>query len=88
VNAILLKAETRLKQLQAMQKRYGYTYLKEVTVYPEAKALWDEMNSLYMKLYSLGYRQMPEQMYVEWLTSLKTEKEKYTNKQVPGATKD
>jgi hypothetical protein len=31
---------------------------------------------------------MPEQMYVEWLTSLKTEKEKYTNKQAPGATKD
>jgi hypothetical protein len=46
------------------------------------------MNSLYMQLYQLGYRQMPEQMYVEWLTSLKTEKEKYTNKQAPGATKD
>jgi hypothetical protein len=84
VNAILLKAETRLKQLQAMQKRYGYEYLKEVTVYPEAKVLWDEMNSLYMQLYKLGYRQMPEKMYVEWL---KTEKEKYTNKQVHGATK-
>jgi hypothetical protein len=88
VNAILLKAETRLKQLQVMQKRYGYEYLKEVTVYPEAKALWDEMNSLYMQLYKLGYRQMPEQMYVEWLTSLKTEKEKYSNKSAPGATKD
>jgi hypothetical protein len=88
VNAILLKAETRLKQLQAMQKRYGYAYLKEVTAYPEAKILWDEMNSLYMKLYTLGYRQMPEQMYVEWLTSLKTEKEKYTNKQAPGVIKD
>jgi hypothetical protein len=88
VNAILLKAETRLKQLQAMQKRYGYEYLKEVTVYPEAKVLWDEMNSLYMQLYKLGYRQMPEKMYVEWLTSLKTEKEKYANKQVPGVTKD
>jgi hypothetical protein len=88
VNTILLKAETRLKQLQAMQKRYGYAYLKEVTVYPEAKILWDEMNSLYMKLYTLGYRQMPEQMYVEWLTSLKTEKEKYTNKQAPEVIKD
>jgi len=82
VNAILLKAETRLKQLQAMQKQYGYAYLKEVTKLQEGKKLWDEMNSLYMQLYQLGYRQMPEQMYVEWLTSLKTEKEKYTNKQV------
>lgn len=81
-NAILLKAETRLKQLQAMQKQYGYAYLKEVTKLPEGKKRWDEMNSLYMQLYQLGYRQMPEQMYVEWLASLKTEKEKYTNKQV------
>lgn len=82
VNAILLKAETRLKQLQAMQEQYGYAYLKEVINLQEGKKLWDEMNSLYMQLYQLGYRQMPEQMYVEWLTSLKTEKEKYTNKQV------
>ena len=88
VNAVLLKAEIRLKQLQVIQKRYGYAYLKEVTVYPEAKILWDEMNSLYMRLYTLGYRQMPEQMYVEWLTSLKTEREKYSNKNAPGAAKD
>jgi len=88
VNAILLKAETRLKQLQAMQKEMKYAYLKEVTAMSEGKAKWDEMNSLYMQLYKLGYRQMPEQMYVEWLTSLKTEKEKYSNKNAPGATKD
>lgn len=88
VNAILLKAETRLKQLQNMQKEMKYAYLKEVTVMPEGKAKWDEMNSQYMQLYKLGYRQMPEQMYVEWLTSLKTEKEKYSNKNAPGATKD
>jgi hypothetical protein len=88
VNAILLKAETRLKQLQAMQKEMKYAYLKEVTALPEGMAKWDEMNSLYMQLYKLGYRQMPEQMYVEWLTSLKTEKEKYSNKNAPGATKD
>jgi hypothetical protein len=88
VNAILLKAETRLKQLQAMQKEMKYAYLKEVTAIPEGKAKWDEMNSLYMQLYKLGYRQMPEQMYIEWLTSLKTEKEKYSNKNAPGATKD
>jgi hypothetical protein len=88
VNAILLKAETRLKQLQTMQKEMKYAYLKEVTALPDGKAKWDEMNSLYMQLYKLGYRQMPEQMYVEWLTSLKTEKEKYSNKNAPGATKD
>jgi hypothetical protein len=71
-----------------MQKEMKYAYLKDVTTLPDGKAKWDEMNSLYMQLYKLGYRQMPEQMYVEWLTSLKTEKEKYSNKSAPGAMKD
>ncbi len=88
VNAMLLKAETRLRQLQQMQKRYGYAYLKELTNRREGKAKWDEMNALYGQLINLGYRQMPEQMYVDWLFSLKKEKEKYINKQAPGATKN
>lgn len=82
VNAVLLKAETRLKQLQRMQKEYKYEYLKEVTKLPEGKALWDEMNKLYGQVYKMGYRQMPEQMYVDWLVSLKTEKERYSNKKL------
>jgi hypothetical protein len=35
--------------------------------------LWDDMNSLYTKAHKLGYRAMPEQMYVDWLMSLKKE---------------
>ena len=31
-------------------------------------------------IHNLGYRQMPEQMYLNWLVSLKTEREKYENK--------
>jgi hypothetical protein len=88
INAMMLKAETRLRQLKQLQKDTHFTYLKEVTKLPDGKAKWDEMNALYGKMLNLGFRQMPEQMYVEWLTSLKTEKEKYTNKQAPGATKD
>lgn len=88
INAMMLKAETRLRQLQQMQKEMKFAYLKEVTKLPDGKTKWDDMNALYGKMLQLGYRQMPEQMYVEWLTSLKTEKEKYTNKQAPGAAKD
>jgi hypothetical protein len=88
INAMMLKAETLLRLLKQLQKDTHYTYLKEVTKLPDGKAKWDEMNALYGKMLKLGYRQMPEQMYVEWLTSLKTEKEKYTNKQALGAAKD
>lgn len=87
VNAILLKAETCLKQLQLLQKQYGYNQLKDVTAIAEGQAKWNEMNSLYQQLYTLGYRQMPEQMYVDWITALKTEKERYLNKQAPGISK-
>jgi hypothetical protein len=88
VNALLLKAETRLKQLQYVQKERRFDYLKQVTEISIGKAKWDEMNALYSKIYQLGYRQMPEQMYIEWLTSLKKEKVKYSNMNAPGAVKN
>ena len=88
VNAMLLKAETRLRQLQEIQKQYGYALLKDVTKQTDGKAKWDEMNALYGQLISLGYRQMPEQMYVDWLVSLKKEKGKYSNKQAPRVMKN
>jgi hypothetical protein len=83
VNAILLKAEMLLKQLHVMQKEMKYTHLKQLISLPQGKIKWDEMNNLYMQLYNLGYRQIPEQMYIEWLTSLKMQKERYSNNNTP-----
>ena len=50
--------------------------------------MWEEMRSTYEKIHKLGYRTMPEKMYVDWLVSLKAEREKYSNKQVTGMGKD
>jgi len=33
-------------------------------------------------IHELGYRQMPEDMYLNWLVSLKEEKDKYANKKI------
>jgi hypothetical protein len=41
------------------------------------------MEELYGQLYDLGYREMPENMYKDWLQSVMKEKEKYFNKKVP-----
>ncbi|MEM8524987.1 MAG: hypothetical protein AAGG68_10105 [Bacteroidota bacterium] len=82
VNALLLKAETYLLQLQQLQASFGYEYLKEAIKLPQGKTIWKEMNATYQKLYQLGYRQMPDKMYLEWLESLEKEKERYSNKKM------
>jgi len=35
-----------------------------------------------VKLAKLGYREIPADMYNQWMTSLKKDKEKYQNKQI------
>lgn len=69
--ALLLKAETLKRQYEVKQKTNQ-----------ESKADFEEMEKLYVHLYDLGYREMPEKMYKEWLQSLKTQKDKYSNKKL------
>lgn len=44
---------------------------------PKAKELFDLMNKEYAHIHKIGYRSMPENMYLDWLVSLKTERAKY-----------
>ena len=71
VNALLLKAET-LKD--------NYVALQETEA--GKAALFEEMQSLYINIYKLGYREMPENMYKDWLASLTREKEKFVDKKI------
>ncbi|MFN4313270.1 MAG: hypothetical protein ACK4E0_03180 [Chitinophagaceae bacterium] len=72
VQALLLKAETlkRLYERQTAQKS------------DTAKATYNEIEQLYIKLLDLGYREMPEKMYMQWLLSVNEQKGKYSNKQL------
>jgi hypothetical protein len=49
----------------------------------QARNLFLEMQSIYVRIHQLGYRQMPEEMYLDWLTTLQEEREKYQNKAIP-----
>ncbi len=70
INALLLKAETKLNIIrQSNSKTFVEKEMKELKL-------------LYQKIHDLGYRKMPEQMYLEWLVSLKEEKNKYQNKKI------
>ena len=82
INAMILKAETRKRQFELLMKAKNISTPKELRQQKEGKELWNDMNSLYAQIHKLGYRAMPEKMYVDWLVSLKKEREKYGNKQV------
>ncbi|WP_246008772.1 tetratricopeptide repeat protein [Chryseobacterium lactis] len=66
VTALLLKAETHKEQYQKLEKSD-----------PKAKELLVLLNKEYSHIHQIGYRNMPEGMYLEWLVSLKTERKKY-----------
>jgi hypothetical protein len=74
VQALLLKAETvkRIYQRQSLSDK------------ATAKVSYRRMEDLYVQLFDLGYREMPDKMYRDWLQSLNAEKAKYINPQVRG----
>lgn len=82
VNALLLQAETKKAQFDALMKARNATYPSEILWEKDAKALFDEMTVLYKNLHQLGYRRMPEEMYLQWLVTLKEEKSRFENTKV------
>ena len=81
VNAMILKSEAKGKQIEGLL--YGYrSDFSAVRSYPKTAALFHEIELEIAKIHQLGYRQMPEEMYLDWLTSLKREQKKYTNKKI------
>lgn len=75
--ALLLKAET-LKKL----------YLKQVEEKSDkSDATYRNMEMAYITLAKLGYREMPEKMYQQWLSGLPKQKDKYPVKKVNSSKK-
>jgi hypothetical protein len=62
INALLLKAET-----------ITYLYKQQTDDSDEKEMLFGQMNELYSYIHHLGYRKMPNGMYMNWLNSLNTQ---------------
>jgi len=69
INAIIYKAET-LKRIYWIFKDKDVAY---------AADLYKDMETLYLKAMDLGYKEMSEKMYRQWLESVIKQKSKYTN---------
>lgn len=84
INALLLKVETQKKLFEnAMLLKSIDNPNDLIEQSEEYRNLFLEMQSIYANIHQLGYRQMPEEMYLDWLATLQEEREKYQNKDIP-----
>lgn len=74
-SALILRAEVQRKIVD-----------KEVDTEKKSE-LFSMLEKDYAHIHELGYRYMPEEMYLNWLVSLKTEREKYENKKLTNFNK-
>ena len=88
INALILKAETKKRQFELLMQQRHISTPSVLRQQKDGKTLWNDMNQLYLTIHQLGYRAMPQKMYLDWLVSLKKEKEKYGNKKMIGVDKD
>lgn len=65
--ALILRAETHKKQMKTERNQ------------EKAKQKLVELEKEYAHIHEIGYRNMPEDMYLNWLVTLKTERKKYEN---------
>ncbi len=68
INALLLRAETLRQKFERQ------------TTQTEAQRAYATMESAYTRIFETGYREMPPQMYADWLRSVNDAKQKYQRK--------
>jgi hypothetical protein len=80
---LLLKAETLKKMYEAYIGRFGLNAQNNTQPYSEKISnTLSEMNTTYDLLAKLDYREIPEEMFLQWIKSLNNDPEKYENKKI------
>ncbi len=82
VNAMLTKAESQKRFIDSKMKAKNAKKPDELFADNSIKAMYSDMERTYVRLHQLGYRRMPEEMYIKWMGMLKNEPEKYFDKKV------
>jgi hypothetical protein len=77
VNAMLTKSEAQKRFIQSKMKQANVTKPEDLFADATIKETYTEMEQTYVRLYQLGYRRMPQEMYLQWMGLLKSQPEKY-----------
>lgn len=79
---LLLKAETLKSVYENDIEKHGLNAPQSELHSEKIKTTLNEMEKTYALLAKLDYRELPEEMYLEWMKSLKNNKEKFENKEI------
>ena len=82
VNSMLTKAEAQKYYIQSQMKAKNVKTPQQLFADNSIKEMYEDMEQTYVKLHQLGYRRMPEEMYMQWIRMLKNEPTKYNNVKV------
>lgn len=85
---LLLKAETHLQLFKYYEQKYDLNVQNTPHPYSKnAKHHLQEMEKSYSLLARYDYREIPEEMFIEWVQVLENNKEKYQNKEISNTFK-
>lgn len=82
VNAMLIASEAKRKQIESYLEKMQGKFPDDIFKHEKSTTLFKQMEQLVARVHELGYRKMPEQMYLDWLVSLNAEKQKYSNQKI------
>jgi len=81
VNAMLTKAEAQKHYIALQMKKQNVKKAEDLFADTTISEMYSDMEQTYVRLHQLGYRRMPEKMYLEWIALLKNEP-RYINKNI------
>lgn len=87
ISAMILKAEIIKQQIERQMREQKVTNPKQLFSDSKLKEKYLTMQELYVRVLEMGYREMPERMYIEWLTSVELQKNKYSNQKISNTFK-
>jgi len=82
VNAMLTKAEAQKFYIQAQMKAKNLKKPQDLFADNSIKEMYKDMEQTYVRLHQLGYRRMPEEMYMQWMGILENDPAKYNNPKI------
>ncbi len=81
LHARMIYANFHTARFHYVAERNNFPPVQQLNLYPQASALYKLMLDSYATIDNLGYEEMPDGVYADWLNQVKKEKSKSENQQ-------
>jgi len=76
IHALQLKSDYHTRQFMYVAEQLGRPTMEQLPSTPKAYELYRKMHEVYSQVDGLGYEQMPEEVYKQWLQSFEIQRKK------------